>query len=260
MTLLNPFRRYTSSLFAYLELGRMRRVRQERRLRIAHPVESLEKRALLSAVAGSPPVVQFDVSSVLNADVVVNKPANSPVDTTQSPVDRNNGNGNGNWAFLTQSAANALHPPGATPDGLPDNGFFAANSFHPDVQLAVNNESNGINARRADIDGLVLPVSQFGFTLAVPANTYQEIHVFMTAGMGAATFTLKLNYADGTSTTSAVTTVPDWLQPVNSSQSVYNLITLLDREKADASSYQNSNQATLFGFRFAADPGRQLQS
>src|SRR5262249_53266764 len=153
-----------------LERGRLRRKR--RIARVHGGIEVVEQRTLLAAA------VQFDVSSVLNADVVLNKPAGGAIDTTQSPVYRNTRNGN--WSLLTQSSAHVLAPPGSSPDGLPDNGFIAANAFHPDVQLAVNNASNGLNARRADIDGLVLPVSQFGFTLGVPQNSYQEVHVFLT--------------------------------------------------------------------------------
>ncbi|HEV3062791.1 MAG TPA: putative Ig domain-containing protein, partial [Vicinamibacterales bacterium] len=225
-------------------------------------VEGLERRALLAAAvvqSPPPPVVQFDISSVANADVIITKPAGGAVDTDQTSVDRNISGGD--WSMFTQSAASALKPasdPVAT--GLPDNGFFPANAFHPDVQLSFNNQTDGNNVRRADVDGLVAPVSQFAFTLNVPQNNYTDLHVFLTSGHGQSVFNLKLNYSDGSSTTSTATTVPDWFFPVSNSSSQYNLITGMDREKANLTGYQDANAATIFGFHFAVDSSKVLQS
>ncbi len=260
MTLLNPLRRWTSSLLAHLELGRKQRLRRDRRSGHWKQVERLEKRALLSSVVvQSPPVVQFDISSVANADVVITKPAGGAVDTDQTSVDRNISGGD--WSMLTQSAANFLKPASdKSADALPDNGFFAANAFHPDVQLSFNNQTDGNNVRRADVDGLVAPVSQFAFTLNVPQNNYTDLHVFLTSGHGQSVFNLKLNYSDGSSTNSTATTVPDWFFPVTNSSSQYNLITGMDREKANLTAWQDANQATIFGFHFSVDSTKVLQS
>src|SRR5260370_39851369 len=124
MTLLQPFGRWCDSLLNVLECGRLRRVRKRSFSPIQCGLEGLELRVLLAAV------VQFDVSSVLNADVVANKPANSPVDTTQTPVDRNIGGGD--RSMLPQSAADALKPASAPDaDGRPDHGVFSPAPFHP---------------------------------------------------------------------------------------------------------------------------------
>ncbi|MBI3863002.1 MAG: putative Ig domain-containing protein, partial [Planctomycetia bacterium] len=243
MTILNPLRRWKCSLLACLEYGRRKRLRKRKSAGLGW-VEGLETRALLSAA-----VVQFDVSSVLNADVVVNR-LNGVTDTTQTSIDRHNNSEN--YSLLTQTAAVALKPAGATANGLPDNGFISANAFHPDAQLAVSNANDGNNARVSD--------SAFDFTLNVPQSHYQEIHVFLTAGHGSAPFQLTLNYSGGTAVTSATTVVPDWMNPVVDSQSTYNLVTGMDREKADLTGYDDANRATIFGFRFAADPNKTLQS
>ena len=108
-------------------------------------LESLEERLLLANA------VQIDVSSVLNADVVVKynqslggiKPATAPVDQNLPGAD---------WSFLTQSAANQrfLAPAGTT--GLPDSGFIAADTFHPDVQLHYDLFDQRPNAPRLEHD------------------------------------------------------------------------------------------------------------
>ncbi|MFN0056554.1 MAG: putative Ig domain-containing protein [Planctomycetales bacterium] len=89
------------------------------------------------------------------------------------------------------------------------------------------------------------------------------MHLFLTAGQALSdntSFQLTLYYADGSSSTSPVATVPDWFHPVTESQSRYNLIRGMDREKANLTQYQDANAATIFGFRFAADANRQLSS
>ncbi|MFM6614820.1 MAG: DUF4347 domain-containing protein, partial [Microcystis panniformis] len=70
--------------------------------------------------------------------------------------------------FLTQSDAQAGIPNDA--NGLPDNGFFPANQFHPDIQLSYRNSDNGANARYLDTNGS-------SFTVAANGKTYKELHL-----------------------------------------------------------------------------------
>src|SRR5260370_42533042 len=102
MTLLQPFGRWCDSLLNVLECGRLRRLRRRSFSPFRGGIEGLEQRALLAAV------VQFDVSSVLNADVVINKPAGSPIDTTRTSIEQNNNTGGG--GLLPQAAATRLQP------------------------------------------------------------------------------------------------------------------------------------------------------
>ncbi|MFN0056553.1 MAG: hypothetical protein ACKV0T_30775 [Planctomycetales bacterium] len=161
MKALPRINRWFPSLLGLLKEGRQRAARQRSHSPVRQGIERLEVRDLLSAT------VQFDASSVFNADVVVNR-INGVNDTTQTPIDLIGTN----WSLVTQSAANALVPSGGTANGLPDNGFFFPNSFHPDVQLATKNASNGNNARRAGTDNVVASPASFGFTLGVPQNNY----------------------------------------------------------------------------------------
>ena len=118
----------------------------------------------------APATVQIDVSALLDLDFVVNDGA-GPIDTLQNPVD----GPSGNRCFITQSAAEAVAP--ADPDGLPNDGFFAADARHPDVQLQMSNADDGVNGFQA-IDDMV------PFSFAVPPDNYTEIHFFMVAAEG----------------------------------------------------------------------------
>ena len=102
--------------------------------------------AWAAAPASAQLIVQFDTTSVFNADVIVNTDPDppTPYDEDNDPID-DPGPG-GNYALPSQSAAAVGCP---TPVGLPDNGFFGPNADHPPVQLAYNNASSGNNARRS---------------------------------------------------------------------------------------------------------------
>lgn len=187
---------------------------------------------------------QFDVSSLLNADVVINNGTGS-LDATQSPVDEPAPN----WAFLTQSAATELFP--SDPDGLPDNGFFPATGIRPDVQLSWNNNNNGNNARTA-------VNATDTFSIDAPDANYGAVHLFATTGSGDSSVTITLNYATGPDTVANVT-VPDWFDPP--SGSLYSLIDGLDRAQATPPhTYEDSDNPAIFGIPVSADPNRVLQS
>ena len=118
----------------------------ETRYRVARSLSIAVLLALAAAPASAQLIVQFDVTSVFNADVIVNTDPDppTPYDEDNDPID-DPGPG-GNYSLPTQSAAAVGCP---TPVGLPDNGSFAPNADHPPVQLAYNNGSSGNNARRS---------------------------------------------------------------------------------------------------------------
>jgi hypothetical protein len=203
------------------------------------------------SVSSATAQVQFDVSSVFNADVIVNN--GNGLDATQSPVDRGDGPQN-NFAFPTQSVATALCTTGA---GLPDNGSFAQDAFHPFVQLAYSNTNDGSNARRiADATGT--------FSFNVPTNMYSELHLFATTGNGDSDLTVTLTYTDAT-TSQATITVPDWFGGFASTVDRYHLVDNLDRIQPGngpgvAFDCQNSDAFGIFGFRILPNPAKALQS
>jgi subtilase family serine protease len=94
----------------------------------------------LFAIPAQAVTIQFDTTSIFNADVVVNNAGGTINSAGRTPLDLSD------QALITNSAAAQLSPSG---NGLPDNGFFAANSFHPDVQLSFSNSTSRPNARRA---------------------------------------------------------------------------------------------------------------
>ncbi|MBE9145256.1 hypothetical protein [Planktothrix mougeotii] len=81
--------------------------------------------------------VNFDVSSIFSDDVIVNY-TGGVTDTTQTAID------NSGYAAVTQSFAVYTNP--TSGNGLPDDGLFSANSYHPAIQLGYNNNNNGNNA------------------------------------------------------------------------------------------------------------------
>jgi hypothetical protein len=203
--------------------------------------------AAVPASAQAP--VQFNVTSTFTADVIVNTDPDppTPFDEDNDPID-DPGPG-GNFALLTQAAAVAACP---TPVGLPDNGFFAANASHPDVQLAYNDANSGNNARRSP------SFSTDSYSFSVPANNYTNVHLFFTAGNGSATANVTLTYATGAPTTTPIT-VPDWFN--NPPPPTYALFDGGDRIPPDAPFIcEDSNTTAIFGVNIGGDPVRVLQS
>ncbi len=190
-------------------------------------------------------VVQVDFSELLNSDVIVNR-RRGGTDITQSPID-SPAFAQTNFSLLTQSAAEAFLP--ASPDGLPDDGFFPANSFHPNVQLNYRNGDSGNNARRLSRPGQ--------FFVPVPSGAYDDIHLFATSGQGASEFQVLLTYLDGT-VSAGPFEVPDWFSDPRPEPSRYFLVNGLDRAKSNASSFQDVNSTAIFGFHLPLDRSRVL--
>jgi hypothetical protein len=197
-------------------------------------------------------VVALDASSVFNADVVLND-GTGVLDPTQDPIDLGI-LGSDNFCFPTQSVAVRLNP--ASPDGLPDDAFFPADAFHPDVRLSWNNADDGLNARRiAAMPDL--------FTLPVPPAAYTEVHLYATGGDGPSFVNVTLEYADRRGAVTAIT-VPDWFDDPVPSGRTYMLIDGRDRVQVGSGpgipyDYEDPNDPAIFGFTIVVDPARTLQ-
>ena len=192
-------------------------------------------------------VLQFDVSGVLNSDVVVNR-VRAHVDTSQQPID-SPAFGQTNFSFLTQTAAAVAL--GGNGNGLPDDAFFPANQDHPEVQLHWRNYDYGNNARRLSRPGQ--------FIVDVPNLNYESLHLFAVSGQGSSDFRVHFRYEDGVFVSNR-RQVPDWFDDPVATSERYFLANGMDRSKANASFVQNVNDTGLFGFSFPLDSSRVLNS
>ncbi|GAB4366722.1 MAG: hypothetical protein Kow00121_04420 [Elainellaceae cyanobacterium] len=192
----------------------------------------------------NPTEIHFDVSSVLTEDIIVNRAGNI-TDTTQTAIDLENS------ALITQTFATFA---GSTSgNGLPDDGLFAANSYHPTIQLAYRNASDGNNAR-------LIKTSTGSFTFGVTPGTYSEIHLAATSTEGSSGIRVTFNYADGTNETTTTRNVPDWYNSITQSADLYYLVDGMDRAQADGTTFQNVTNPAVFGMRFAPNSTKALQS
>ncbi|BAY25930.1 hypothetical protein NIES2100_57400 [Calothrix sp. NIES-2100] len=201
----------------------------------------------LDITTAQPQPVQFNVSSLFNADGIVNR-SNGVTDSSQNALD-------GSTTLITQSYATSAG--GSNGNGLPDNGFFAANAYHPDIQLNYTNSNDGNNVR-------LLNSSNPSFTISVPQTKYSEVHLFAFSTNeynNANSINVKLNYTDG-SFTQVNTNVPDWFYNINETPDLYYLIDGLDRANfySGSPSFENTDSAAVFGLRFTSDSTKTLQS
>lgn len=207
---------------------------------------------LAAAHAARSATVQVDVRVHFNADEVVND-GTGALDPTQDPVDQGVFESD-NFCFPSQSAAARLAG-GGTPDGVPDDAFFPADAFHPDVQLWWRNDDDGQNARRTSNVADV-------FTIDVPPGNYAELHLFATSGDGVSPITLTLLYDDLT-TSPYFFTVPDWFDDPFPTADLYPLVDGRDRVQVGSGpgvpfAYEDRNDAAIFGFRAVVDPAKVL--
>jgi hypothetical protein len=183
----------------------------------------------------------------LNSDVVVNNRAGG-IDNTQEAVDDSLQGAATNYAYATQSAMETINP--ALADGLPDDGFFPASDFHPDVQLSFSNDKNGRNARRILTNGE-------SYTFSTGAEHLSDFHIFVAAGQGDVAITIEFTYSSFGKVFSVI--VPDWFNEVTETEARYYLIDGMDRMRRNATSFENRDDATIFGLHFAGEPADPLE-
>jgi len=184
--------------------------------------------------------VQFNLNLTGTGDFIINHTGGV---TDPDQYTMNYGGG----LFMTESFAKFK---GLSGSGLPDNGFFAANADHPEVQLSYNNDNNSGN-------GKIIYSSPSTFT--VTPNKYSEIHLFATSTQGDGSMKVTFNYDDGSSENSTFT-VPDWFNRSRTeSFSSYNLIGglgIFNELRGEASTSNNA----IFGFGFHPNSNKTLQS
>lgn len=180
--------------------------------------------------------VPLDFSGIYNADAV-----NGASDSTNGDFD------NGGFTLVSASLAGTKAQPAE--DGLPDDGVFPAQSgLHPELDLA-DFDSSDSNAWQTTGTGSV--------TADVTDGQYATVHVVASAGGAGsgnpARFKLTLHYKDGSSETSQEFTVPDWFGTLSGAG--YYVRDDMDRY---GGSYEDSNEAAIFGFAVSADSSKRL--
>jgi hypothetical protein len=186
---------------------------------------------------------EFDLSSLLNADVVMNTtdPLTGP-NTEKTAMDASA------YVLMTQSYASAEFAGGS---GLPDSGFFPANGDHPAVQLYTTNAGDTLNARFSGTDG-------DAYTIAVPERPYNQVQIYATSTEGSTTVTFTLHYDDGTTDTRTIA-IADWFtDPPNPGQSY--LIDGLDRHSIADGLTDPAHDPAIFVVNLNPDPSKALTS
>ncbi|WP_254567699.1 cadherin repeat domain-containing protein, partial [Oscillatoria sp. HE19RPO] len=193
---------------------------------------------------------KFDVSSLLDKDLIVNQ-GTSGTDTIQDGIDYMGS------VFVTQTFATSQDATNG--NGLPDNGIFAANSYHPEIQLSYSNDNDGTNGRL--ISGFSTTARTQTFQFNVTTGQYGYVHLALSPnGHAPMDVSLTFNYSDGSSQTSSTVTVPDWQDTTTTeSENLYYLASGLDLSTNDGSLFLEDSVA-VFGVRFAADATKTLNS
>jgi|GEM_PF-4462385 len=181
----------------------------------------------------------FDVSALFDNDVIANSG-----DTSQTALDMQ-----GN-TFVVDSYANTIS--GVTGDGLPDNGLFAQNAFHPTIQLGYSSNLNGNNVR-------FISGGNQTFSFDVPQRAYSAIHIAATSTEGDSSISVRFIYTDGTSSTTTAQTIPDWYTDITEDTSRYYVIDGLDRIRTNLTTYEDANDPAVFGLRFTPNNTKVLQ-
>ncbi|MDQ6962000.1 MAG: Ig-like domain-containing protein [Mariprofundaceae bacterium] len=184
--------------------------------------------------------VNLNFTAIFNKDVVMGTDQTGAFDT---------------WGgLISSSTAIANNRPAA--NGLPDNGFFAANLDHPAVTLS-NFNANGVNAYQVANNTLA------NVTAQVTPGQYSEVHVYASAGGAGinspATFKLIMHYTDNTQSTSAIFNVPDWFGNITPNTNSYYLRDRMDRMSL-AGIYNAAANPAVFGFKVLTNAAKTLSS
>ncbi len=194
-----------------------------------------------SIISTTKEAVQLDFSNIYDSDTVITKSeAEDGIQESDGFFD--------SWAgFITQAVAE--EEGSETSKGLPNDGDFSSDANHPKVNLAWDGE----NTWKAEGVGDQV-------TAGVSDENYDKIHIFTSAaGAGSgnpAEYTITLNYADGSQTTSQDFTTPDWID--SKPNDGYYLIENISRY--DFSDGVSENKFSIFGHSMDVDGSKILTS
>ncbi|OIO89861.1 MAG: hypothetical protein AUJ92_20345 [Armatimonadetes bacterium CG2_30_59_28] len=204
-------------------------------------------------------VVQIDVSSIFNKDVIAN---NGGTDRTLTAWDIN-GDATHDYvasgvaaSWMTQSVANVhTGAPASQSDrnALPDYGLFPANADHPDVQLAYRNSDDGLNAYGSNAGD-----TTFSFT--VPTGRYQKLQIFAASTYGSSTLSATFTYVGNSTQVQSDIKIEDWFQaPPPGGFTLIGSRDVLWYINGHYA-YYNSNGPDIFGANLTPDNSKELKS
>ncbi|HXK19373.1 MAG TPA: hypothetical protein VNG33_16295 [Polyangiaceae bacterium] len=176
---------------------------------------------LLAAVAALTVISEAGVAAA--ADTVVQVPCDGVLDgrtvatftggvvvpwVAMQGVD---GDGNGD-GYVTTAVEAELVKQGKTVGGtagkaLPDDGLFAMDARHPDIQLHFSNAADKASPQTHQI---YIAKGMQSMQLPVPAATYSKMFLILTASEGAAALTVTFNYAGGAQPVVTKFMLPDY--------------------------------------------------
>ena len=128
------------------------------------------------------PAVQVDLGKLLN-DRVIFTQKNGQLQTANNSLDH------GTHSFLITKSAMEISQSGYL-NPLPDSGFFAADTNHPDVQLPYGIVGSGSQVHRS-LDRTET------YSFHVPKKHYAQMQLFFISADGPTPISVKLEYADG---------------------------------------------------------------
>jgi hypothetical protein len=189
--------------------------------------------------------LQVDLSSIFNADTVANSSAQGK---SYPPLVSMDGSG---YDYMSEAVAVAN---GDTNAGIPDDGFYAADADHPDVQLAFSDLGVGPNSVLMNAPSpMVLTV-----TFPIVATSYSTVQLYATSTEGSSSVTVTLTYSD-TSTDVTSVIVPDWGQSSSAAAPVFVVQSDLSRfSMTDPTDF--SDDFALYGITTVANPAKTLAS
>lgn len=204
-------------------------------------------------------VTNVNITSLFNADVIINKPTAGVLDVTQHSIDTTRQDlANTGYGLVTQAADTAIAGSSVTPGtGLPDDGLLPIGNLSYAVQLGYSNNANGNNAHYSESD-------DFFSIFIPPSNNYTTLTFIGTSAEGASDLAFTLHYYDintDTSTTSSATGVfPDWITTSNLPVGTSIVAGGFDRALNDGSildpNYRDSFQ--LFAIEVTPDTNKLL--
>jgi hypothetical protein len=139
--------------------------------------------------------------------------------------------------------------------GLPNNGSYASDSDHPNIQLAFNDSDAS-----GKPDSFILDEPNpniLTVTFPVVAASFSTVQIYGTSTEGSSSLTVTLNYTDN-STDVTTFTVPDWFSSWEASSPVFVIQESMSRFSSSGDDF--SYGAALYGASCTANSAKTLQS
>jgi hypothetical protein len=196
-----------------------------------------------TADSAKPSAVQIDLGKLLNARVVFTQ-KDGQLQTADHSLDRGDSS-----VLITKSAAEVSQAGKLNP--LPDSGFFAANTNHPDVQLPYGIAGRGPQVHQS-------PDKTETYPVPVPPDHYVQMQLFLISAAGPTPISVKLQYADDSSDL-RTTRVPDfYFLPTTTNQNWFVLAEDFGKVNLKGKMTESVHHY-IHGFNLNPDPAKMLK-